>query len=80
MSPNISLGLCPHIIAVKVASFIDKSYNFSEGVFINYLTTAPQIPFKFTFWQRWIHIVSTLHVSTNKWIFPYFDTINFTKI
>ena len=44
MSPNISLGLCPHIIAVKIASFFGKSYNFSEGGFINYLTTAPQNP------------------------------------
>ena len=49
MSPNISLGLCPQIIALKVASFFDKSYNFSEGGFINYLTTAPEIPFKITF-------------------------------
>ena len=40
MSPNISLGLCPQSVAVKVASFFDKSYNFSEEAFVKYLTTA----------------------------------------
>ena len=39
MSPNISLGLCPQSIAVKVASFFDKSC-FSEEAFVKYLTTA----------------------------------------
>ena len=41
ISLNISLGLCPQRIAVKVASFFDKSYNFSEEAFVKYVTTAP---------------------------------------
>ena len=41
MSPNISLGLFPQFVAVEVASFFDKSYDFLEEAFINYLTTAP---------------------------------------
>ena len=35
MSSNISLGLCLQSIAVKVASFFYKSYNFSEEAFVN---------------------------------------------
>ena len=34
VSTNISLGLCLQIIAVKVASFFDKSYIFSKEAFI----------------------------------------------
>ena len=34
MSTNISLGLYLQIIAVKVASFFDKSYIFSKEAFI----------------------------------------------
>ena len=49
ISPNISLGLSPYNIAVKVASFFDKSYNFSEEAFIKYLTTAPTSHVKLCF-------------------------------
>ena len=49
MSPNISLGLCPQRIAVKVASFFDKSYNFSEEAFVEYVTTAPTSYLKLCF-------------------------------
>ena len=35
MSLNISLGLFPQCIAVKVARFFDKSKDFSEKVFLN---------------------------------------------
>ena len=53
-------------------SFFNKSHNFSEEAFIKCLTTA-------LFLQRSIHIASTLHVSKNYWMFPYFDTISFIK-
>ena len=79
MNPNISLGLCTQSIDVKVVNFFDKSYNFSEGAFVKYLTTAPTSHVKFFFWQRWIYIVSTLRALSNNWMFPYFDTINFNK-
>ena len=49
MSPNISLGLCLQIIAVKVASFFYKSYNFSEKAFVKYLTIAPTSHVKLCF-------------------------------
>ena len=49
MASNIYLGLCPQSIAVKVASFFDKSYNFSEEAFVKYLTTAPTSHVKLCF-------------------------------
>ena len=49
MSPNISLGICPLSIAVEVASFFDKSYNFSEKAFIKYFATAPTSHVKLCF-------------------------------
>ena len=49
MSPNISLGLFPQSIAVKVASFFDKSYDFSEGAFVKYLAIAPTSHVKLCF-------------------------------
>ena len=49
MSPNISLGLCTQSIDVKVVNFFDKSYNFSEGAFVKYLTTAPTSHVKLCF-------------------------------
>ena len=52
MSPNISLGLCPQSIAVKVALSFDNSYNFSERAFVKYLTTIPTPYEKIAFWQR----------------------------
>ena len=83
MSPNIStnnsLGLCPQSIVIKVASFFDKSYNFSEKAFIKYLATEPTFPCKLVFMLIWIHILSTFSVSTNTWIFPYFDFITVNK-
>ena len=79
MSPNISLGLCPQNIAVEVALSFDNSYNFSERAFVKYLITTPTPYEKIVFWQRWIHILTILPVSTNSWMFPYFDNINFNK-
>ena len=49
MSANISLGLCPQSIAVKVASFFDKSNNFTVETFIKYLTTVPTSHVKLCF-------------------------------
>ena len=49
MRPYFSLGLCPQSIAVKVASYYDKSYNFSAKAFIKCLTTAPTSHVKLCF-------------------------------